>query len=83
MLIVVRQLIVWYLTGRSDNGQDDLKFVYTAMHGIGTPFAKRAFLCFGLPPFITVDAQIDPDPNFSTVEFPNPEEGRGSLVSKL
>lgn len=65
---------------RSDNEASDLKFVYTAMHGIGTPFAKRAFECFGLPPFITVDQQIHPDPDFSTVAFPNPEEGKGSLV---
>ena len=69
-----------YLSDRSDNEKSTLKFVYTAMHGVGTPFAKRAFEVFGLPPFISVDKQIKPDPDFSTVEFPNPEEGKGSLV---
>ncbi|KAI9493550.1 hypothetical protein BDB00DRAFT_822476 [Zychaea mexicana] len=64
---------------RSDNEASSLKFAYTAMHGVGTPFAKRAFEVFGLPPFFTVDEQIMPDPDFSTVEFPNPEEGKGSL----
>ncbi|KAI9267914.1 hypothetical protein BDA99DRAFT_504345 [Phascolomyces articulosus] len=64
---------------RSDNAKSTLKFAYTAMHGVGAPFAKRAFEVFDLPPFIAVDEQIDPDPNFSTVEFPNPEEGKGSL----
>ncbi|KAG2216869.1 hypothetical protein INT45_009400 [Circinella minor] len=64
---------------RSDNEKSTLKFTYTAMHGVGAPFAKRAFEVFGLPPFITVDEQIKPDPDFPTVEFPNPEEGKGSL----
>ncbi|KAI8145427.1 hypothetical protein BJV82DRAFT_643703 [Fennellomyces sp. T-0311] len=64
---------------QADNEKTSLKFAYTAMHGIGYPFAKRGFEVFNLPPFITVDEQIMPDPNFSTVEFPNPEEGKGSL----
>ncbi|KAI9318255.1 hypothetical protein BX666DRAFT_1936551 [Dichotomocladium elegans] len=64
---------------RKDNEETPLKFVYTAMHGVGTPFAKRAFQSFHLPAFIGVEKQIMPDPDFSTVEFPNPEEGKGSL----
>lgn len=67
---------------RSDNEATSLKFVYTAMHGIGAPFAKRAFECFHLPEFVPVQEQIQPDPEFPTVAFPNPEEGKGSLVSK-
>ncbi|CDS12562.1 hypothetical protein LRAMOSA04756 [Lichtheimia ramosa] len=64
---------------RSDNEATSLKFVYTAMHGIGAPFAKRAFECFHLPEFVPVQEQIQPDPEFPTVAFPNPEEGKGSL----
>ncbi|KAG0181659.1 Phosphoglucomutase-3 [Apophysomyces sp. BC1034] len=64
---------------REDNENTDVRFVYTAMHGVGGPFAKRAFECFGLPPFIPVDQQFHPDPEFPTVAFPNPEEGKGSL----
>ena len=30
-------------------------------------------------PFIGVEEQIDPDPEFSTVKFPNPEEGKATL----
>lgn len=41
-------------------------FVYTAMHGIGHPFAKRAFEVFGLAPFRAVPEQRDPDPSFPT-----------------
>ena len=47
--------------------------VYTAMHGVGTPFARQAFEAFHLPPFVPVAAQVEADPNFPTVEFPNPE----------
>jgi phosphomannomutase len=51
------------------------------MHGVGTPFAKRSFEAFSLPAFTPVEAQVVPDPDFPTVAFPNPEEGKGALVS--
>jgi phosphoglucomutase len=53
-------------------------FAYTAMHGIGHPFAKRVFETFGFAPFEAVPEQKDPDPTFPTVPFPNPEE-KGAL----
>lgn len=53
-------------------------FAYTAMHGVGFPYAKRSFSAFGLPPFLPVKSQQCPDANFSTVPFPNPEE-KGAL----
>ncbi|KAF7723588.1 Phosphoglucomutase-3 [Apophysomyces ossiformis] len=64
---------------REDNEKTNVRFVYTAMHGVGGPFAKRAFESFGLPEFIPVTEQFQPDPEFPTVAFPNPEEGKGSL----
>ncbi|KAI8081681.1 uncharacterized protein BX664DRAFT_366909 [Halteromyces radiatus] len=66
-------------TFTQDNVKSDIKFVYTAMHGVGTPFAERAFNVFKLSPFIPVKEQVKPDPDFPTVAFPNPEEGKGSL----
>ncbi|KAI7898662.1 uncharacterized protein BX663DRAFT_524309 [Cokeromyces recurvatus] len=65
---------------KEDNEATNVKFVYTAMHGVGAPFAKRAFESFGLPAFTPVEAQILPDPDFPTVAFPNPEEGKGALT---
>ncbi|KAJ1943021.1 hypothetical protein GGF37_002843 [Kickxella alabastrina] len=56
----------------------DLQYVYTPMHGVGALFVERVLGAFGLPPFIPVVEQIRPDPEFSTVAFPNPEE-RGAL----
>ncbi len=49
------------------------------MHGVGHPFAVKAFRTFGLSPFVPTLSQIIPDPDFPTVAFPNPEEGKGAL----
>lgn len=61
------------------NRASDLKIVYTAMHGVGSPWFHKAFDAFGLPKPITVEKQDAPDPTFPTVAFPNPEEGAGAL----
>ena len=53
-------------------------FAYTAMHGVGLPYATRSFSTFGLKPFLPVPSQQYPDANFTTVPFPNPEE-KGAL----
>jgi len=64
---------------KEDNQNTNVKFCYTAMHGVGLPFARKSFESFGFKPFEEVDQQIEPDPDFPTVEFPNPEEGKGVL----
>lgn len=51
-----------------------VKVVYTAMHGVGAATLRRAFAEAGFAPLIDVVEQIDPDPDFPTVPFPNPEE---------
>lgn len=52
----------------------DLKIVYTALHGVGTETLERVFHAAGFPAPILVEAQAQPDPDFPTVAFPNPEE---------
>lgn len=52
----------------------DLKIVYTAMHGVGTKTLQRVFHRSGFASLILVKEQADPDPDFPTVAFPNPEE---------
>jgi len=47
---------------------------YTAMHGVGASLLADAFAAAGFDPPEMVIAQRDPDPLFSTVAFPNPEE---------
>jgi phosphomannomutase len=51
-----------------------LKIVYTAMHGVGTQTLTQVFKKAGFPDLILVSEQADPDPDFPTVAFPNPEE---------
>ena len=51
-----------------------LKITFTAMHGVGWQTTKAVFAAAGLAEPATVGQQIQPDGNFPTVAFPNPEE---------
>ena len=51
-----------------------VRFVYTALHGVGWETAKRVFAAAGFDEPIVVAEQIEPDAAFPTVVFPNPEE---------
>lgn len=55
-------------------GSANLKIVYTAMHGVGANITRRVFGEAGLPAFVSVAEQEQPDGNFPTVAYPNPEE---------
>ncbi len=55
-------------------GPRDLVTVYTAMHGVGAETVRLAFAAAGFPAPHEVARQVEPDPDFPTVAFPNPEE---------
>ncbi len=52
----------------------EMKIVYTAMHGVGKEVISRVFERAGMSKLILVSEQAEPDPDFPTVAFPNPEE---------
>ncbi|MBW9209168.1 phospho-sugar mutase [Mumia sp. zg.B21] len=55
-------------------GARELTVAYTPMHGVGRVTAERAVEAAGFTPLHVVAEQADPDPDFPTVAFPNPEE---------
>jgi phosphomannomutase len=52
----------------------DLRVVLTPMHGVGGATALEALQAAGFTDVRLVDSQAEPDPDFPTVAFPNPEE---------
>ena len=55
-------------------GPRDLALVYTPMHGVGGGTTAKVLAKAGFAPPHVVVPQAQPDPDFPTVSFPNPEE---------
>jgi len=54
--------------------QVDVKVVFTPLHGTANKLVRRALEALGYQNVVVVKEQELPDPNFSTVKSPNPEE---------
>lgn len=52
----------------------ELKVVYTPLHGTGNTVAEKLLNEIGLQNVYVVPEQKDPDGNFPTVDYPNPED---------
>jgi len=62
----------------------DVVWAYTPMHGVGAKAVHQVIDAARFPAPFIVETQVNPDPDFPTVAFPNPEEpGAMDLVISL
>ena len=63
---------------------DDFTIVYTPLHGTGNIPARRVLKELGFKNVYVVPEQEKPDPDFTTLEYPNPEDPKAfTLALKL
>ncbi|MBQ8189466.1 MAG: phospho-sugar mutase [Lachnospiraceae bacterium] len=63
---------------------EDIKIVYTPLHGTGMVPVTRVLEELGFKKVYVVKEQADPDPDFTTLEYPNPEDPKAfTLAIKL
>src|SRR5690606_80516 len=58
----------------SDGAPRRLKVVTTALHGVGGETVAHVLRDAGFTTVVPVEEQLDPNPDFPSVAFPNPEE---------
>jgi len=62
------------VAGLAGDGPRDLRLVYTPLHGVGGASAFQVLETAGFDAPYVVSQQEEPDADFPTVAFPNPEE---------
>jgi len=75
--VLDESIVTRYLSsvvGLAGDGPRDLSIVYTPLHGVGGDLTMQVLEAAGFPTPHVVAAQAEPDPDFPTVAFPNPEE---------
>jgi phosphomannomutase len=75
--VLDEEIVTRYTTSVTDlagGGPRDLDIVYTPLHGVGGSLTAEVLERAGFPAPRVVAAQAEPDPDFPTVAFPNPEE---------
>ena len=71
---VVDQYLRELVAARPAVDGPDLTIAYTPLHGVGGDLMLRAFADGGYDDIHPVPSQCEPDGDFPTVNFPNPEE---------
>lgn len=59
---------------KESNSSANICITYTTLHGVGHMYLSRALDLAGFDEVFPVELQKKPDPEFSTVRYPNPEE---------
>lgn len=62
--------------------EKQLKIVYTPLHGTGNLLVRRILKEIGFEKVYVVPEQELPDSNFSTVDYPNPEEPKVFILAE-
>ncbi|WP_051293120.1 phospho-sugar mutase [Olivibacter sitiensis] len=62
------------LNAKAVEEASDLKIVYSPIHGTGITLVPKALKAWGFKDVLLVDEQAEPNGNFPTVVYPNPEE---------
>jgi phosphomannomutase len=72
------------VAGLAGDGPRDLSLAYTPLHGVGGASVVQVLETAGFAAPYVVEQQEQPDPDFPTVAFPNPEEpGAMDLATAL
>lgn len=80
----VRAAYVDAVLGTVEPGPRELRVVHTSLHGVGGAVVDEVLERAGFADRHVVGEQAEPDPDFPTVPFPNPEEpGAMDLVRAL
>ena len=72
--IYYQTALQYSLSPQAISEQKDLKIVYTPIHGTGITLVPDILHKFGFTNVHLVQSQAEPDGNFPTVAYPNPEE---------
>lgn len=70
----VRDAYIAGICGMRVHHETGIRIVYTAMHGVGRRLLERVLKRVGHDDIHVVAEQAEPDGDFPTVNFPNPEE---------
>ena len=62
---------------------DDIKIVYTPFHGTGNKPVRRVLSELGFKHVYVVPEQELPDPEFTTLDYPNPEDPKAFTLSLI
>lgn len=61
--------------------ESDTKIVFSSIHGTGIKLVPRVLEAFGFKNVTVVSEQAEPDGNFPTVVYPNPEEAEAMSLA--